>query len=227
MVKRPWWKKLLPSRGPKVMKVAPGQQAGPGKQRDLKLGTRKLFRKVRLVAGIVIILAGLAYGAIPSVRAHVNQVFTKDKNRFLVIVEPRYVEVHPTGVKANMHIAGHPGYLAEDLYTNTYWLAKWNPNKEPMLTLHFSHKVTLKELIILSGDAANYVAIGRPSLLHAVYSNGQSDNIQVQDTDKQQTLKFGNANGITSVELQIREVYPGSKGSDVAITEIEVFALKV
>jgi hypothetical protein len=227
VVKRPWWKKLLPSRGPKTMKVAPGQQAGPGKQIDVKLRMRKIFRKVRLVAGIVIIIAGLAYGAIPSLRHHVDSLFNKDKNHILSVIKPNYVIVHATSVKWNKAIAGHPGTKAVDEFTNTYWLAKWNKNKEPMLTLYFGHKVTLKEMIIYSGVAADYTAYGRPATLHVVYSNGLSDTIAVTDTDKQQTLSFKNANGITSAEFQIAGVYPASKGSTVAITEMEVFALKL
>lgn len=227
VVKRPWWKKLLPSRGPKTMKVAPGQQAGPGKQLDVKLGMRKIFRKVRLVIGILIILAGLAYGAIPSLRAHVNSIFTKDKNHFLQVIKPNYVIVHATSVKWHKAIVGHPGSDAVDEFTNTFWLAKWSKTNEPMLTLYFGHKVTLKEMIIYSGVAANYTAYGRPATLHVVYNTGQSDTIQVTDTDKQQTLSFKNANGITSAEFQIAGVYPASKGSSVAITEIEVFALKL
>jgi hypothetical protein len=114
-----------------------------------------------------------------------------------------------------------------DEFTNTYWLAPWNGTKQPTLTLTFGHKVTLKEMIFYSGVDSNYLAYGRPAVLHLVFSNGTSDTITPDDTDKPQTLPIKGATGITSVEVQIVSVYQGNKGSNVAITEIELFALKL
>lgn len=227
VVKRPWWRKLLPGSGPKVMKVTPGQHAAPGKQFDTKLVARKIFRRVRLVIGMVILVGGLAIGLIPTLRHSVEARVDNIIGRVKSDIKPTYVPVHAVTVRANTSVHGHPGNLAADEFTNTYWEARLNHGKEPMLTLNFGHEVTLKEMIIYSGNSANYVAFGRPSSLHLVYSNGLSDTIAVTDTDKQQTLALKNAKNTTSVEIQIAGVYPANKGSDVAISEIEMFALKL
>ena len=227
VVKRPWWKKLLPSRGPKVVQSATRNPNATGKGFDLGLVLRKFYRRARLVVALLILIGGLGYGAIPSLRSAVDRRFDNTKTRVETLVHPAYVPVHPLSVTQNMAIAGHPGRLAVDEFTNTYWLAPWNPDKEPMLTLNFAQKVTLKEMIFYSGVDADYVAYGRPSVLHLVFSNGNSDTITPQDTDKPQTLSISGATGITSVEVQIAGVYPGNKGSNVAITEIELFVLKL
>lgn len=227
VVKRPWWKKLLPRRGPKVVKTSDRQGGSAGQGIDVRHGLRKAFRRARLVLALLVLVAGLAYGAVPSLRAAVNHKFETDKTKVITAVRPTYVPVHPTHVTANMFIAGHPGQLAADEFTNTYWLSPWNPSNEPMLTLTFGEKVTLKEVILYSGVAANYTAYGRPAALHLVFSNGNSDTIMPQDTDKPQTLAISGATGITSVEFQISSVYPGSSGSNVAITEIELFSLQL
>jgi hypothetical protein len=226
VVKRPWWKKLLPTRGPKVVPTANGQRGTPGGF-DLGLALRKIYRRLRVVVAVLIIIGGVGYGAIPSLRSAVDRRFETAKSKVITIVHPTYVPVHPVSATANMYIAPHPGRLAVDEFTNTYWLAPWNPNKEPTLTLNFSGKVTLKEMIFYSGVDADYVAFGRPSVLHLVFSNGNSDTITPDDTDKPQTLPISGANGITSVEFQVAGVYPGNSGSNVAITEIEVFALQL
>jgi hypothetical protein len=232
VVKRPWWKNLLPvRRGPKVVHTANGKGGSKGNLTvqgfDPRHSLRKVFRRLRLVVGIVILLGGVAYGAIPSVRSAVDSRFDNTKGKVLTLVHPTYVPVHAVKVATNMNVAGHPGRLAVDEFTNTYWLAPWNGTKQPTLTLTFAHKVTLKEMIFYSGVDANYLAFGRPALLHLVFSNGASDTITPDDTDKPQTLPIKGANGITSVEVQILGVFQGSSGSNVAITEIELFALQL
>ncbi len=227
VVKRPWWRKLLPTRGPKVVPTATGKGNASGHGFDIGLTLRKIYRRVRIVVAVLIILGGVAYGAIPSLRSAVNNRFDNTKSRVITLVHPSYVPVHAVSVTANVSVSGHPGRLATDEFTNTYWLAPWNPGKEPMLTLTFGHKVTLKQMIFYSGVDANYVSYGRPAVLHLVFSNGNSDTITPDDTDKPQTLPITGATGITSVEFQVIAVYQGTHGSNVAITEIELFALKL
>jgi hypothetical protein len=229
IAKSPWWKKLLPRRGPKVVATSegagrPGHAGAAGL--DLKHRFRKVYRRVRNVIGVAVVLAGLAYLVLPPVHAAVNSRFTSAKNHVEQIAHPKFVPVRPVSVTASRQKAGHPGRLAVDLFTNTYWLAPWNPAHEPTLTLKFSHKVILREIILHSGASGNYVGHGRPAALHLVFSNGNSDTIRPQDTSSPQTLNVSHAIGVTSVEIQVAGVYQGNSGSDVAITEIELFALQ-
>jgi hypothetical protein len=231
VVKRPWWKKLLRTRGPKVVQTANGKDS-KGKnltvQRfDLRHSVRKGLRRARFVVGMLVIIGGIGYAAIPSLRSAVDSRFDTTKGKVLTLVHPTYVPVHALKVTADMAVAGHPGRLAVDEFTNTYWLAPWNGTKQPTLTLTFAHKVTLKEMIFYSGVDANYLAFGRPAVLHLVFSNGASDTLTPADTDKPQTLPIKGATSITSVEFQILSIYQGNSGSNVAVTEIELFALQL
>jgi hypothetical protein len=225
VVKRPWWKKLIPARGPKV--VPTGTHPSRAGGRDVKHGLRKAYRRVRLVIGMVIMGAGLVYAVFPPLRTAVDSRFNAEKTRVETLAHPTYVPVHPVSVAANLHVAGHPGQLAADEFSNTYWLAPWSPGQEPTLTLTFGKKVSLKKMILTSGVSSNFVAFGRPAALHLVFPNGQSDSITPQDTDKPQTLTISHGDGVTSVEIQVAGVFPGSKGSNVAITEMELFALQL
>jgi hypothetical protein len=231
VVKRPWWKKLLRTRGPKVVHTANGKDP-KGRNLtvqgfDFRHSLRKGLRRARLVVGVLVIIAGIGYAAIPSLRSAVDSKFDNTKGKVLTLVHPTYVPVHAVKVTANMAVAGHPGRLAADEFTNTYWLAPWNGTKQPTLTLTFAHKVTLKQMIFYSGVDANYLAYGRPAVLHLVFSNGASDTLTPDDTDKPQTLPIKGATNITSVEFQVLSIYQGNSGSNVAITEIELFALQL
>jgi hypothetical protein len=226
VVKQPWWRKFVPKSGPKVIATGSKAQYASG-GRDAKLGLRKMYRRARLGLGVLVIVAGVAYGAVPGLRSSVDNEFTSTKSKVLTYAKPTYLPVHPLHVTANMAVAGHPGQLAADEFTNTYWLAQWNPGQEPTLTMTFGQKVNLNKMIFYSGVDADYVAYGRPAALHLVFSNGESDTITPQDTDKPQTISITHGNGVTSVEFQISGVFPGNKGSTVAITEIELFSLKL
>jgi hypothetical protein len=227
VVRTPWWKKILPRRGPRV--VAAGENgasrhraAGP----DPRHALRRAYRLVRNVVGILVVVAGLAYAALPPFRAAVNTRASKIETAVVNCLHPSIVPVRPVKVTASLQEPGHPGSLAMDLFSNTYWLAPWNPAHEPTLTVTFSHKVFLKELILNSGVSGAYVAHGRPSSLHLVFSNQQSDTITPQDKAAAQTLSISHAIGVTSVQIQITGIYQGNSGSDVGISEIQFFALQ-
>jgi hypothetical protein len=224
---RPWWKKLLPTRGPKAVAIDAKGQYGSGKRSDVKHALRKSYRKGRVVVIAAVVCAALAYTVIPPVRNAVNSRFSAAKSRIETVAHPTYVLVHPVSVVANMQVAGYPGSLAVDGYTNTYWLAPWNPAREPTLTLTFGRKVSLKKMILHSGADPNFAADDRPSVMHLIFSNGEAGSYMPQDTIKPQTLTLTHVDGVTSVELQIAGVYPGKSGSSVAISEIEFFVLQL
>ncbi len=225
VVRTPWWKKLLPRRGPKVVAAGPGPRHGGAPGADVRHGLRRVYRIVRTVLAIVLVGAGIAYGLIPPLRTAVNSRLGSAKAHVSAISHPKYVPVHPVSEVASAHSPGHPGQLAVDEFTNTYWLVPWNPAHEPTLTLKFSSKIILREVILHNGASDNYVTHGRPASLHLVFSNQQSDTITPQDTSKPQTLTISHATGVTSVEIQIASIYQGTS-PDVAITEIELFALQ-
>lgn len=231
VVKTPWWRKLLPTRGPKVVTVGdqrrPGggvsvRKAGP----DVRHGLRKVYRVARLAVAAVVIFAGILYGAYTPFRDLVNGEFTSVKSKVGTVADQTLVPVHPVKVTANLHDSGHPGVAAVDGFTNAYWLAPWSANDAPTLTLDFGHKVTLEKMILMSGSSRNYTADGRPATLNLIFSNDESDTIVPQDTPKAQTLAISHGQLVNKVQIQVGSTYPGLSGSNVAISDIELFGLR-
>ncbi|HEY3866806.1 MAG TPA: discoidin domain-containing protein [Actinocrinis sp.] len=235
-VKLSWWRRLLrrilPRRGPKVVKLKPGEAGKPGtvsvpKDRDfnLKHTLGQIYRKGRLVVAIAAIFGGILYGAYPPFRNAINGAVTSTKTRISNDIGDDLSPIHPDAVTANASEAGHPANLASDEFTNTYWSAPWTTSPEPTLTVTFAHPVTLRKLILFNGAAGNYIADGRPSSLHLIFSNQESDTVTPQDTTTQQTFSLSHADLIKSIQIQVTAVYQGSTNDDVAITEIELFGL--
>jgi hypothetical protein len=229
IVKTPWWRKLLPHRGPKVVAVAPGEHAAhrgvPGI--DVRHGFRKLRRRAAGLVAIAVGVAALAYAIVPSMRTAVNGEVATIKNDIFNNI-PQYDPIHPDRVVANGHEAGHPSRLAFDSFYNTYWLARWHSAHLPTLTLTFNHPVNLNQMILYSGDNANYTAYSRPSALHLIFSNGHSETLNPKDTSQKQTLGISNATKVNSVQIQVTAIYPGNPHRhDVAISDVEFFGFKV
>jgi hypothetical protein len=94
-----------------------------------------------------------------------------------------------------------------------------------VLTLTFPHPVTLERMIVRVGASDGYTAHGRPSLLLLVFSNQESDTVGLQDSNKPQTVNVTHALQVSSVQIQVAETFAGGTPPDVALTELELFAL--
>lgn len=223
VVRTPWWRKVLPRRGPKVLKAG----ARPGKPTGARArpALTRVNRKIRGAIALVILVAGAIYGVYPPFRTAVNSRVDAVKQKIVGVADQQLVPEHASTVTASAAAPKHAGKLAVDEFKNTYWLAPWSANKEPTLTLSFGRHVALKKMIIMIGASDGFIAHDRPSVLHLVFSNQESDNILLHDTSDQQQFAIRSATGITSVQIQINDVFQAPKASDVAITEIELFGI--
>jgi hypothetical protein len=222
----PWWRRLKFKRGPRVTAVpAAGAPGRPSSGRDAKLSMRKLYRKGRLVVGALVLVAGLIYGAYPPFRNLINSKVTSVKSKVTNSVDVHFVPIHAVTVKANSQAKGHPGALAVDSFTNTYWLAPFSYTDYPTLTLTFTHPVTLTRMIISLGASGNYLVDSRPELLVLLFSNDESFTLNPQDSPKAQTLNIHSATEIKSVKIEVEGIYPGSNRAEVAISDIELFGV--
>jgi hypothetical protein len=166
------------------------------------------------------------YAAYPPFRDKVNSVFTSEKSKIAGIVDQKFVPVHPVKCVASIQVKTHPAENVCDGFFNNYWLAPFTTSPEPTLTLTFSHRVTITRLILRNGAFGRYVQDGRPSSLHLVFSNDESFTITPQDTPQPQTFAIKHALFVTSVIIQITSTYQGTSGSNVAISQIELFGLQ-
>jgi len=225
VVRVPWWRRLFRRRGAKVVAAhrRPGQRAGGG----LSVGQifRRIYRVGRMVIALIVLVGGIAYGAYPPFRTFVNGEVSGLKSKVTSKVNQVFVPVHSVKIEASAQDPGHPGASAVDEALNTYWLAPASTGADPTLTLTFAHPVTLERMIVHAGASDGFTAHGRPALLLLVFSNQESETINLQDTDKQQTVNINHAIQVSSVQIQVAGTYAGGSPPDVAIAELELFAL--
>ncbi|BCL15860.1 NADase-type glycan-binding domain-containing protein [Micromonospora sagamiensis] len=229
VVRRRWWQRLLPRRGPKVTEagVRPGTPGGgaPGGAGGV---LQTVYQRVNGVAAVLLFALGIAYLVYPPLRERVNAVVVPPVRDARAWVDrklnPRFVAARPVEVTGSESVRGHGPDLTVDQYRNTHWQVRWNAERPPTVTLRFGGKVDLERLIVIAGTAENYTASHRPAKLHLVWSTNRSDTLTIQDTGEPQTLTLTAAKGVTSVQIQVTDVYRAGKGTDVAVSELEFFA---
>jgi hypothetical protein len=226
-VRTPWWRRVFRRRGAKVVAAhrRPGQRPGGRGGGGARQVLRRVYRVGRLGIAMVILVGGIAYGAYPPFRTYVNGEVGAVKSKVTSKVDQVFVPVHPSKIVANVQMPGHPAAAAMDEAVNTYWLAPAAPGQNPVLTLTFAHPVTLERMIVRVGASDGYTAHGRPSLLLLVFSNQESDTVSLRDSNKPQTVNVTHALQVSSVQIQVAETFPGGTPPDVALTELELFAL--
>ncbi len=220
-VKRPWWKRWLPARGAKVRKVGdrPKNRRGRSKGREA-LATA--FRAVRRVVSLLLVVAGVVYGLYAPFRVWVNERVVAAKQGVERLVLPQYDPVSPVEVRATSELPEHPGAMAADGFSNTYWSAPL-AGPEPTLVLRFDRAVTLSRAIVRGGANDDFQGLHRPQRLHLVFSTGKTADVDLKDNPDPQEVEIANGEGASSVEVHVVSVFRSVKGSDVALTELELF----
>jgi hypothetical protein len=231
VVKPPWWRRFVPRRGPKVVKVSQGPgQADAEQPRHM---AANVLRMAQSLVGTVVLMGIVVYGVYPPFRAAVNSVVTRIEKTVSQKVNQQFVPIRPTAVTASAQLPGHPGKLAVDGFANTHWSAPWrytedvSDDKPPKLTLTFPSRVTLTRLIVRSGDGKDFMSHGRPIAIHLAYSNGKSDDLMLKDSVDPQTLELRAGLVVTSLELEIRSIGRTDGTTDVVLSELEFFGLDV
>ncbi|MGV9977136.1 NADase-type glycan-binding domain-containing protein [Micromonospora wenchangensis] len=229
VVRRRWWQRLLPRRGPRV--TAAGTRPGaPGGGRPGGVGgvLHAIYQRSNAVAAVLLFAVGVAYLIYPPLRERINGAVsgpvTEARDWADRKINPRFVAVRPVEVTGGASVRDHGPELSVDQYRNTHWQVRWDKEKPPTVTLRFAAKVDLERLIVTAGTAEDYTATHRPMTLHLVYSTNRSDTLTVEDTGEPQTLSLDEADGVTSVQIQVTDVHRAEKGTDVTVSEFEFFA---
>ncbi|MBM7080860.1 NADase-type glycan-binding domain-containing protein [Micromonospora humida] len=229
VVRRRWWQRLLPRRGPRV--TAAGTRPGaPGGGRPGGVGgvLHAIYQRSNAVAAVLLFAIGVAYLIYPPLRERINGAVsgpvTGARDWADRKINPRFVAVRPVQVTGGASVRDHGPELSVDQYRNTHWQVRWDKEKPPTVTLRFAAKVDLERLIVTAGTAEDYTATHRPMTLHLVYSTNRSDTLTVEDTGEPQTLTLDGADGVTTVQIQVTDVHRAEKGTDVTVSEFEFFA---
>jgi len=214
----PWYRRLLPHRKAKVLAAGerPKRRAGSG----FNFGA--IVRWGRNIVVVVVVLGGIAYGALPGFRDTVNSKVNSVIQNFTAKTGTP-TPVHATSVTATSSTTGHAANLAVDAFSNTYWAAPLSKDAHPKLTVGFSPAVNIDVILFISGDTANELSEPRPKELHIVFSNGASQNVTLADEATSQQFNINGATKVTGVTIQIMSVYGSTSGNDVALSDVEFF----
>ncbi|MEU0881738.1 zinc ribbon domain-containing protein [Lentzea sp. NPDC005914] len=220
--KQPWWKRWLPSKGPKVRE----RGSRPRRVRraaKVRQGAGKAFRWTLAIA--VLLFAGL-YGLSQPFRSDVNTRAISVKNKVASVFSQQLVPVRQSSISAGRELPGHPAKLAMDNDYGTFWAAPTD-SKTAALTIHFDHVTDLRRMIVYSGDGKKYLGSQRPRRLTLVFDTGKTDDITLTDKPDQQEHAIEGGDGIREVQVLIADVYPSSESTDTVISEIELFEKQV
>ncbi|MER6462027.1 discoidin domain-containing protein [Streptomyces sp. NPDC001228] len=233
-VRRRWWHRLRPSRGPRQIALtgdATGRRSSaeqeidqPGERR------RRWFLRGQIATSGVIALSTLAYASYPPLRQYVNHEVGIVRHQAEGVLESQYDSVRPNTVTASTSLPGHGPEQAADQFGNTFWAARFQekgdaPNKPRSLTFHFDRLVTLNQVVITVGALHEFAAHGRPSVIALSFSNGVSMNLTLKDSRNPQKFDLDRAIGVKSLKMTVEDEFPGDKHDDVAVTEVQFFSL--
>ena len=226
-VKVRWWRRLARwRRGPKVLpsgRKARGRAGRAG--RSPRSVARGVFRKIRTYAFVVVLVFGLAAGLYPPLRTYLLQRLDAVKQDVASVAEQALNPARPTSVVADAETPEHPAALAFDQFTNTYWAAPFERGATPGVTIDLGKGTALVKVIVTSGASDEFTARHRPSIVNLAYSNEKSDTITLKDTREPQEFALTNGLGARTVHIKVLAVYPADGAGEVALTELEFFAV--
>ena len=225
VVKTPWWRRLLPKRKFKTRKALERRKRdSAAKKSVIGVAAKAVFQAVRAVVVVALVIGGIAYATLPAFRDIVNSSAAALQQKAESVVSKTYVPIHPTKVTANLAEPDHPGDLAADSFTNTYWAAPANKG-ELALVFTFDHPVNLDRMRINNGTADKFDGFFRANRLHLVFSTGKTTDVELKDQPDPQEVPIRDGHGVTSVEVHVMSMYQSLHGSDLAISEIELYQL--
>jgi hypothetical protein len=171
-----------------------------------------------IVVVAVVLLGGIAYGALPQVRSDVNSTIQS-----VTGTATRPTPVQAASLTASSAIAGHPAARAIDDFSNTYWAASLSKNAQPTLTASFTKSENVSVMLFISGYTSDEASVLLPKTLHLVFSNGTTQNVTLADNGTTQQIGINGAQGITGMTIQITSVYGSTTGDPVALGDVEFF----
>jgi hypothetical protein len=214
----PWYRRLL-ARLPRL-------------DRSPEAAKRRRRRWIRVINGarvtrsgisLVVIVVLLLYATVPPFRSAVNGRVSAVQAAVQRLVSPTYEPVHALSATATSSVADHPPSAAIDGYNNTYWAADLSQDPQPVLILSFARPVTIDAMLFTSGVPGDFTSEARPMQIHLVFSNGTAKDAHLSDKASYQQVDISGAAGVAQVEIHIVSAYPSVRGSQVALTEVEMF----
>jgi hypothetical protein len=219
VVRLVWWRRLF-RRRPK--RFPAGTRPGQKGTREHRNWLAKLsLRRVRAALVVIGLMLGMVYALYPPFRTTVYENIRAVYRKIVPTLDP----VRPSTVSSATAMPDHDAKLLVDTYKDTYWASQLGGG-HPKITVRFDESYLLRSVIIHSGSANTFAEDGRPSILRLTYNTGKTENLLPQDSSRAQTIDLKNTTLVTSVTIEVMDVYTGTERQTVAISEMEFFALK-
>jgi hypothetical protein len=225
-VKTPWWRKLLPRRGAKVRKSGDRPKPGGRGKTKTALAVGKTFRLIRRIVTVALLLGGILYTVWSPFRGWVNQQYVAVQHQVELLIFPQYAPVSATGVECTPETPPDSGcQAAVDGFSNTHWLAPVDA-APPVLVLRFDREVDLSRMILRNGAVDDFQGNHRARKLHLVFSTGKTSDVDLTDNPDPNQYDIANGDGATSVEIHVVDLFRSVDGTQLALSEIELFEKK-
>jgi len=224
----PWWRRLwrwLFRSRRKALAAGdrPDKWNAAAKKRRSGGGFRRTFRRLAMILIPLLVLSGFVGPLRPSVRSLARKV----SDPVLDLFRARQDPIDAVTATAGRTAPGHVPENVIDGLRNTHWAELAPVTAEGGgLIVTFDGEVSLTRLgvtLATSPDPADFQTHCRPQDLHLVFSNGKTADITLADKADFQRIKVS-AKKVTSVQINIRSIYPSLRGSnECGIAEIEFY----
>jgi hypothetical protein len=239
VVKKKWWQRFIPRKGPKKRKAGDRPSARKTKKPlHLKiLGV--MFGGVARVVGAIFIIGGILYGMVPNIRSSINEQVSPIKNWVTGLFQQTYGPINITGANSHTTIVNakgevpgqqpngnHAATMAIDTHPNTWWLSRpIRKGRDVVLHITFGGTFNVKKIRVYNGDQVNFDDYDRPQSVVLVWSNGKSSDVTLVNDAKETDYDVSNGDGVKSVDVHIKTVYRSTAkaklgGRDIALAEI-------
>lgn len=221
-VKERWWRRLLPKHKPRrVDETVTARNATPQRRQH----KRRILPVIRRTVAVVILVAGVVYAAVPTVREIVDPRVLALRDWATHLFIPEYVPVRAIKVTSPApEDRKHPVAHVSDTFFNTYWLTPVKGLK--VVELEFQEPAEPKQVIIRGGIKDDLKGSQRPRTVHVVWPTGKAQDVVLSDNTDPQTFELDSGGPVTSVEFFVQDTYQSVESDQVAVTEIELFMEK-
>jgi hypothetical protein len=229
VVKAHWWQRR---RRRKTLEAGarPGQGGGTGGAKAAH-AARAGYKRLRVIAAVLVVAMGFMYAFIPGLRNNVNGVVGPPIGSAKDWVGGKWKTattatetIQPYAQSASASLARHPAKLAFDDITNTFWAAPWNPKDKPYLTIQYRKAQDLVAVVVHPGaqEGDNAAKFLRPAELTIRYDSGRTDVVELASDGDVITADLKNATSFKTARITVTKVYEVKGLDNVAISEIEL-----
>ena len=220
LVKKKWWQKLIPKRKVKTLEVGerPGQGGVKGKKARKPLG--RMFRRV---LGIGALVVTLLFTFVAPFRSWVqDSVFQPVKDKYHDLTTQDFDPVATLNPTSTSEYPEFPILQAFDGFSNTAWHGPFTES-HIIMTVNFQEPIDIDRAIVRNGDFENPTGLSRPKTVHLIFNTGETYDFVLKDGNEPETYDINNAAGVTSIQIEIIDLYQSPQNPDVAVTEWEWF----